>query len=334
MSLYRSIVRQSFIIAWKHKYLWVFGLFATLLASNFEIELINRFTNRQGATLYDWERWAQTGIFSPRAWGNMLELLKTDTGSTISLLVVLLVLVALFIALLWLSVVSQGALVNNAQKALANGSRLPSATERKHDTSTGFKEGRKHFWQLLGVNVIVRALVYLLALVTIAPIATPGNLSVAMSLLYFIIFIVLLAVALTLAFITKYAIAFIVLKNHSMGSSIVAGWKLFRDNWLVSLEMTFILFAISIIGSLAIILAVMIMAIPVALLYILSVVFGSFPIFLAVLVLGVLISIAVVVIGGSILTVVQTTAWVSLFTQLIGNKAPSSKLERVFGNIM
>ena len=119
-----------------------------------------------------------------------------------------------------------------------------------------------------------------------------------------------------------------------MGSSIVAGWKLFRDNWLVSLEMTFILFAISIIGSLAIILAVMIMAIPVALLYILSVVFGSFPIFLAVLVLGVLISIAVVVIGGSILTVVQTTAWVSLFTQLIGNKAPSSKLERVFGNIM
>jgi len=334
MSLYRTIIRQSFIIAWKHKYLWVFGLFATLLASNFEIELINRFTNRQGATAYDWQRWAQTGIFSPRAWGNLIEMFKADAGSSISMIVILLALAALFIVLLWLSVVSQGGLVNNAQKALANGNRLPSAAERKHDTSTGFKEGRKHFWQIFGLNVIVRIIVYVLALVTIAPIFAPGNLTVLSSILYFVVFIILLAVALVLAFMTKYAIAYIVLKNQTMGQAIASGWRLFMKNWLVSLEMTFILFAVSILGSLAIILAVMIMAIPVALLYILGVVFGSFPIFLAVLILGVLVSIAIVVIGGSILTVIQTTAWVSLFTQLVGNKAPASKLERVFNNIM
>ncbi len=334
MSLYRTIIRQSFVIAWKHKYLWVFGLFATLLASNFELELINRFTNRQGATAYDWERWAQTGVFSPRSWGNLIEMFKSDAGSTVSMIVVLLVLAALLIALIWISVVSQGGLVNNVQKALVNGSRLPSAAERKHDTSTGFKEGRKHFWQILGLNVVVRAIVYILALVTIIPIFAPGNLTVFSSILYFVIFIVLLAVALILAFMTKYAIAYIVLKNQSMKEAIVSGWKLFLKNWLISLEMTFILFAVSILGSLAIILAVMIMAIPVALLYILGVVFGSFPIFIAVLVLGVVISIAIVVIGGSILTVIQTTAWVSLFTQLVGNKAPASKLERVFNNIM
>lgn len=334
MSLYRSIIRQSFIIAWKHKYLWFFGLFATLLASNFEIELINRFTNRQGSTIYDWDRWAQTGIFSPRIWGNILGVAKTDPWSLVSMLVILLVLVGLLIFLLWLSIVSQGGLVNNASKALANGARLPSKSEKKHDTSIGFKEGRKHFWPVLGVNLLVRIIVYLLALVTIAPIALSAKLSVAMSLVYFVVFIVLLVVALILAFITKYAVAFIILKNHSFGESIVAGWKLFKSNWLVSLEMTIILFAISIIGSLALLLGVMIMAIPIAVLYFLSVVFASFPIFVAVLVLGLIISIAIVVIGGSILTVVQTTAWVALFESLVVGKSPESKLERVFGNVL
>ncbi len=334
MSLYRSIIRQSFIIAWKHKYLWFFGLFATLLASNFEIELVNRFTNRQASTIYDWERWAQTGIFNPSAWMRLGELAATDLWSFISLVVVLIIIVALIITLLWLSVVSQGALVYNANKALNENGKVLSVAERKHDTSIGFREGRKRFWPIIGVNLIVRAIVYVLAFISIIPVAIPGSVNVTMSLLYFIIFIVLLAVALVLAFITKYAVAFIVLKGQHMGQSMVSAWKLFKKNWLVSLEMTFILFAVTIVASIGLILAVLLAAIPVAMLYFLGAFLGSWLLFFASLVIGLIVSLAIVIIGGSIVTVMQTTAWVGLFNQLITGKAPESKLERVFGNVM
>lgn len=334
MTLYRSIIRQSFIIAWRHKYLWFFGLFATLMASNFEIELINRFTNRQANTIYDWQRWADTGIFNPQSWIQLGEMARVDTWSFISLMVVLLVIIAFVIGLIWLSTVSLGALVSNTNKALAENGKTLTVAERKHDTSVGFKEGRKRFWPIFGVNIIVRAIVYILAVVTIAPVAISEDLSVSMSLLYFIVFIILLAIALLMAFITKFAIAFIVLKGQSMGQSIVSAWKLFKKNWLVSLEMTLILFALTMVVSIALIVAVMLVAIPVVALYLLSVLVGSFALFIVSLIVGLLVSLAIVIIGGSFLSVIQITAWVSLFNQLISSKAPESKLERVFSNVM
>ncbi|MCX6793225.1 MAG: hypothetical protein NTY12_04325 [Candidatus Falkowbacteria bacterium] len=334
MSLYRSIIRQSFVVAWKHKYLWLFGLFATLLASNFEIELVNRFINRDNSTMYDWKRWADTGIFSSRAWYSFIDLAKADTTAFISLLVVFIVLIILLLAMLWLSVTSQGALVNNSLKALAEGSKTSTAAERKHDTAVGFKQGRKSFWPVLWVNVLVRVAVYILALVTLVPIFNGSTVSLTLAIVYFVVFIVLLAVALVLAFITKYAIAYIVLKNQSLGKAIKSAYKLFMDNWLVSLEMTFILFAISILFSLALILGVMVVAIPVTFVYIIGLLLNSFPLFLTMLIFGIIISLAIIVIGGAFVTVVQTTAWVHLFTQLNAGKAPESKLERVFSDVL
>lgn len=334
MSLYRSIIRQSFIVAWKHKYLWFFGLFATFLASNFEIELVNRFTNRQASTIYDWQRWADTGIFNPQSWMQLGTMAKTDPWSFVSLIIVMVVIIAFVIALIWLSTVSLGALVNNSSKALNEGTKVATKAEQKHDTSVGFKEGRKRFWPILGINIVVRVLVYLLALVTIAPVAISSNLSVPMSLLYFIIFILLLALALVIAFMTKYAVAFVVLKGQSMGQAMMSAWKLFKKNWLVSLEMTFILFALTLIATVAIIITVLIVAIPIVAMYLVSVFVGSFILYLVSLIIGLLISLGIVIIGGSFLTVVQTTAWVALFNQLVTGKAPESKLERVFSNVM
>jgi len=334
MSLYRSIIRQSFIVAWKHKYLWFFGLFATLLASNFEISLVNSFLNRNGQTMYDWKRWADTGIFKLEAWNSLINLAATDVWSFISLLLVFLILIGLLLVMLWLSVVSQGALVNNSQKALVEVGKVSTKAEIKHDTALGFKQGRKTLWPVLGVNVLIRAVVYILALVTLIPVFNTLNISLGLAILYFIFFVILFAVALVLAFITKYAIAFIVLKNKSLTDSIILAWTLFKNNWLVSLEMTFILFAISIIFSLAIILSVMIVAIPMALLYILSLWFGWFFLYVLTNILFIVLALGIVVIGGSFLTVVQTTAWVNLFAQLNSKTAPTSKLERVFSRVL
>lgn len=331
MSLYRSIIKQSFLTAWRHKYLWFFGLFATLLSSNFEIELVNRFTNRS-VTLYDWERWRETGIFSGRVWSNLLEIAKTDGGSFISLIIVTLIIIALFCALIWISVVSQVALVSNTSKA-AGIARKSTVAERRHDTSVGFQEGKKYFWPILLLNALVRVIVYGLALATLLPIMSLTSRGLGANLLYLLVFIVFLAIALALALIAKYAIAAIVLKRQSLKEAIVGSWHLFWNNWLVSLEMAFVLFALSIVVSFGIIVAVMLAAIPLVLLYFGSLALSSFILFVIVLILGIVISIGIVIIGGSILTVVQTTAWVSFYTQLTG-KGVDSKLQRVLGDTL
>lgn len=328
MSIYRSILKQAFAAAWQHKYLWFFGLFATLLASNFEIELVNRFFYRD-STPYDWQSWSATGVFSWQAWLSFFELAKTDTVSFFAILIVMLILIALCVALIWISIVSQVALVSNSNKALASGPKM-SAAERRHDTAVGFEEGRKHFWKVLWLNVLVRLVVYGLAALTLAPLAF-GQGGIALSLLYLALFIVFMVLALSVSLMAKYAIAAVIIKRQTMRTAILSAWNLFWNNWLVSLEMACVLFALSIVGSIAIIIAVLVLAIPLAVLYFLAFALAPYFVYLVLLTLGIILSVAVVIIGGSIITVIQTSSWVALYNQVSGRTKVVSKLERAFG---
>lgn len=326
MSFYHNIIRQSFITAWQHKYLWFFGLFATLLSSNFEFELVNRFTN-QGATPYDWQQWMNNGILSSKTWSNLLDLARTDTGSFVSLIILVLVLLILLITLLWLSVVSQSALVSNINKSIGS-----TKKQTRHDTAIGFQEGRRYFWPVLWLNVLVRVIVYGLATTAIVPVMmwSTGQ-GFAFSLVYLIIFVVFLTIALAVALIAKYSIAAITLKNQTFKEAITSSWQLFWKNWLVSLEMAFILFALSILATFSILIIVLMVAIPFALLYIITLALGSYILFVLAIIIAVIASLGIIIIGGSIVTVVQTTAWVTLYNQLNSRSGVQSKLERVFG---
>ncbi len=330
MTLYRSIIKQAFLTAWEHKYLWFFGLFATLLTSNFELELVQRFINRS-FTLYDLERWQETGIFSGQFWLNLGEIARTQPWSFASIILVLLILLALIAALVWLSVVSQVALVSNTNKALANGKKLTVA-ERRHDTSVGFVEGKRNFWPILGLNIGIRVVVYALALISLVPIINWGGRGLGANIAYLIVFIVFLAIALAISLMARYAIAAVVLKRETFAEAVTSSWNLFWANWLASLEMAFILFAVSVLSTFAIIIAVLVMAIPSALLFILTFIIGSAALYYLVLAVALLVSISIVIIGGSIVTVIQISAWVNFYNQLVGKSPVVSKLQRVFND--
>lgn len=328
MIFYRSIIRQAITIAWQHKYLWFFGLFATLLSSNFEIELVNRFTNG-GATPYDLQRWLDTGIFSPQTWQNFLQLAKSDTVSFISIIILIVVLAALAITIIWLAVVSQIALVSNSNKILSGAKK--SGVSKRHDTAVGLKEGRKYLWPVLGLNILVRAIVYGLAATTVIPVLLwASKQSLSFSVVYLVIFLIFFAIALAISLIAKYAIAAITLKGQTFSQAITSSWGLFWKNWLVSLEMAFILFAISLVATFTILLSILVLAIPVVFLLLLTFFLNSFALWILVVALGVIVFFTLLIVGGSIVTVIQTTSWVTLYNQLNG-KGVESKLERVFG---
>jgi hypothetical protein len=328
MILYRSIIRQAITTAWQYKYLWFFGLFATLLSSNFEIELVNRFTNA-GAAPYDFQRWLDTGIFNGQTWLSFFQLAQTDTVTFISIIILVVVLALLAITIIWLAIVSQVALVSSAHKIISGTKKLSSS--KSHDTSVGLQEGRKYFWPVLGLNVLVRAIVYGLAATTVIPVllwATKQTLS--FSFVYLVIFLIFFAISLAISLIAKYAIAAITLKGQSFSQAITSSWDLFWKNWLVSLEMAFILFATSILATFGILLVIAVIAIPLVFIILMMLWLNSFILWILSIALGVIIFFTILILGGSIVTVFQTTAWVNLYNQLNG-KGVESKLERVFG---
>lgn len=330
MTLYRSIIRQSIITTWQNKYLWFFGLFATLLASNFEVELVNRFLNQNEAPNYSWESFFSSGLFSNQAWQGFIQLAQTNLTSFMGILILLLVLGILAMALVWLSIVSQVALVSNSDKALASDSKKKSAL-MYHDISSGIKEGNRYFWPVLSLNILVRVIVYGLALITILPflIWAQGQ-GIGFGITYLFAFIIFLSIALALALMARYAIAAIVIKGKKIKAGIIQAWQLFWDNWLVSFEMAFILFAISLVSTFFIILAVLIIAIPFVVFYLIALYFDWYFLWVLAPMLAIILSISVVIIGGSIVTVFQTGVWVNLYNQLSGKTKTTSKLERMF----
>lgn len=315
MNLYRTILLESWKTTWNRKYLWFFGLFAALLGGGEYDVIFKALSGETGAGIIPgWQRISETGIFSSQALFNMGNILKTDPLSLIIPLIALLVVLALSAFLIWLSIVSQAALVNNSAAHLSN---------KKVDFKKGLAVGTGKFWTVFGLNASIRILIYILFLII-------GLLAIVTSFktVYIIAFIIFIPAALVLSFIAKYAVAYAVIKGKNFGGSIKDGCRLFADNWLISLEMAFILFLINILIGLGLVLIILALTIPflflVAALYKLASAAG----FWFIIAFASTLFLLIIAFVGAVLSSFQISAWTGLFMQL-ENKGEESKLVRI-----
>jgi len=327
MSLYRNILGQAWKITWRNKYLWFFGLFAALLGNGGEYEILFRgLSGDSGKDFFPgWRNIAETGVFSSGTLANISQLFRSDTFSMIILLIIGLVILVLFGFLVWLTIVSQVALVNNSAGVIAGKTR---------HFKDGVISGMKNFWPVFGLNIIIKAIIYLAFALIGLPIifsVFKGGWQIA-SVLYMVLFIILIPVAIAFSFMIKYAIAYVVIKGSGFLSAIREGWKLFTKNWLVSIEMAFILFLINFLVGLGIVLIILILAIPflflALILYKLMALIG----FWLVALIGLATFLLIIMIGGAGLATFQVSSWTGLFIELIG-KGGTSKITRVLDRI-
>ncbi len=135
--IYRPILKKAWLITWRFKYLWFFGLFAALLGSggiyNFDLSIDK--ASDQGTWLLQLKE-----LFSGNAFGDLGAGAAATGGVNIWLIILFLAVAALGIFLFWLSVVSQGALIHGAREA--NQGRTLFFSE-------AFDKGRKKFLSLL-----------------------------------------------------------------------------------------------------------------------------------------------------------------------------------------
>jgi hypothetical protein len=152
--------------------------------------------------------------------------------------------------------------------------------------------------------------------------------SAAANLFYVIAFIIFIPVALALSFIAKYAIAYIVIKGHGFMEAVKAGWQLFIKNWLVSVEMAFILFFINFFVGLLLVLTILTLTIPLLFLALAAYKLTSLAGLWIVAVLALTMLLAIIILGGAMLATFQISSWTGLFIELTG-KGGISKIIRL-----
>lgn len=324
MTLYRKILKQALSLSWKNKYLWFYGLFAAIIVGG-EYDIITKSLSGGQEIIDNFKTIASTNILSGQTFLTLKSLMLENPATFMVTIFVGLLLIALALFLIWVMITSETALVNNSANIL---------TGKKHQFNDGIQSGIKHFWPVLGYNLITKLVIYLgLILISLPVIFSAGKLSVVGSnFIYLIAFIVFLPIIIALSFIFKYAIAYRVIKERSFMESIRAGWDLFMANWLVSLEMAFILFFISFVVTILTALAWYVLAIPAIFFAVLANYIAPATSFWLLYIFPRVLYFLIIAYVGALLATYQVSAWTGLFIELIG-KGATSKLVRIFKNI-
>jgi hypothetical protein len=322
MFSYRSILKQAWAIAWKHKYLWFFGVFASLAVAGGSMEY--KFLSQSlGQGIVDNSYQNLNGLlamseFCQVIWLGLVDLFSQNIIIIINAFTILLLTLTLIFVFVWLAISSQAALVDSVKKLITPKKKLSILSVRE-----GLTVGSRHFWSVLGLNILIKILIsFAFFLVSLPLLFMVISDSYAFIVAYTILFVIFVPLAVSLSLIVKYAISCRVLENKSVMDSLEIAWKLFNKNWLISLEVALILFIISFVSSFAVLIVISILFFP---LLWLSVVFSiSWLTFLMLILI-----LVVAIIFGSLLTTFQIATWTDLYIQLKDKKG-LAKLERIF----
>ncbi len=319
-SLYRDVIKRALKVTWHHPKLWIFGFFATFLGLGGIFQVVAGQAVKSGAIFGQAAYNARVISLSGALVSSNLG--RINTLNLILLLGAVILCLALFAFAVWLAVASFGALISSAYAI---------DKKKKLNFWKNFTQGRAHFWRLLSVNLAGKFLIiFFLTAIGLLISLIIADSSILRSLLYFFVFLVLVAASLILSFLTIYASSFVVLKARGLRESIESAWELFRENWVVSFEAAAVIFALNILAQAIIFVALIVFSLPflVMLLLLYTSAAASAPV--VILALWIFTAVIFLILAGSFFSTFQIVAWTYIFDK-ISKGGVLSKLHRIFG---
>ncbi len=305
-SLYRKALGHSWKLAWQHKELWIFGLFAAVLGQMGILELLSKvtFASKKYAAL---ENLNPTPALKQIFFG--LKDLPWNIESGLLFIWLLVMLVGLIIFGVFVSIVSQGAIIHSASQSVKK-KTLP-------DTSKAWHAGVDHFWRLLSLNIakkaVIMGLAFIVSIATINVLHTGGTWDVVV---FFILFVLSMVIGLVISFLAVYAAGYVVVEEYSFTDSLKSAWRLFLDHWLVSIEVGLIIFAFNLVLILVLLAGLFTLLLHAVLLVGITVSTGILGIFNAGLFIEFIVFVGFIMFVASLFTVFSTTAWTYLFMKM------------------
>lgn len=310
------MLKEAFRLSWKYKYLWFFGLFAALVGSSGVLNVFVQIFASSGDN-YGFVRLAEV-LFSGQFFDSFPSLLSEGVSNIILFLLIIAFILILVLFVAWVALVSQTALISNS--GLLNAGKMA-------DFKSGLEKGVEKFWPILGLNALLKVFLLAGSVLVGMPYTLGIDNPVLMAFVYIVLFIIFLPIAVSMSFIIKYAMAYVVLKNKAFKESIMDAWTMFSKNWLVSLEMAFALFLIDFLFSLFIIFLILIFVAPIIFIALLASQTSALA-FSLIILFAFLIALVLMAVFRSVMTVFQVAAWTDLFVKL-GSEGFVSKLVRI-----
>lgn len=303
--LYRQALSHSWRLAWQHKSLWVFGMFAAFLGQMGFFELISR-TSLTATT-----RLSVFGVMDS-VWAILKVFISVDAKWQMPLdawmwLGWLTVAIGgIFLLLLFTAVASQGALIEATAFSVRKKS-LPNIGRCWH-------MGVNHFWRLLLINVcrwiIFCALVLFVSWATINVLL--GG-SVWDQILFVLLFVLTAVVGMVMSFLVIYTASYVVVEEFKLGKAIKHAWQLFLDHWLVSIEVGMIVLFLNVVVGLIVVLGFMITFLPTLISWFVALLTANAALWTAGIIVGALFFVLFIIFVGSVFTVFTTAVWTYLF---------------------
>ena len=231
---YTALVNRSFAIAWKHRYLWVFGFFAGL-GGNTLGNIGGRGGNEQAGRLFEW-----------------------TASHPVLLLVIIMGGVILWCVLTALQSLSFGALIG------ATGDLL---IDRANDFDRSLEAGFRYFWRVFGLQLLLGLTILGIVAITVIPplllllTKQTGLIILAVAWLVILALPFIAAVA-TATVVWDFALRFGVLRDRKAGNALGEGWRLFRNNLGRSAAVWGVMAALGLAFSFAVMLAVVMLGLP------------------------------------------------------------------------
>lgn len=322
--LYQDVLKRAWMVTKKYKALWFFGLFSAPIVNGGVFEFLYRSFQLDPLSSYNvfkgyGEAFAQMSVMR-----SVLQLLTTVTSSTSPsfpsvLLSVLIVTACLFLFVLM--VFSLDALISGVRSAFKN---TPLSIR------DGLRVGRTSFWQvaftLLASTLVMTGLLTVLR----ALFSVRTGVSTIVTGAALIGVLVVMATLIFVYFIAFYTIASLIIKRQQWTEALQEGFQLAKQHWLVSLELSLVLFIITLlVGLVGFAVIMLFIGLPFYFILYTAAVGLLLPVpAFFVMALQVLLNALVIGLWG-ILSVFQVSSWTMLYLQLQKNVAIQSRTAHI-----
>ncbi len=305
--LYREALSHSWQLAKEHKILWVFGLFSVFLGQMGILELLSKVgMSAAGRPIHlVWSNWFAFGKELVAGTAQM----KLPLDGWLWFISLMVVLVGFGLVFIFVSVVSQGALIKAAAVSVKH-KKLPNAGEEWH-------VGVEHFWRMFFINVIKKVTYCLMALpvgyVAYKLMFTSG---VGLSLLFLLVFVLAAFVGMVVSFLAVYAAGYVIVEEYGFWKAWGSAWKLFTSHWLVSFEVGLVILLMNIVLAVVVLFGMMIFFLPTLISWAIVNITGSAFLWLAGLMIGVGLNLLFIMLVASVFSVFVISTWTYLFMKM------------------
>jgi hypothetical protein len=230
MQFYTDIVKKSWQITWRHKTLWIFGVFAALWgAKGIEAEI------NSARRLASDSSPLNPSFWSAAQWESTIEQLTSLGSVTVSSILVglLLLIVGTMVVLSHIGIID--AFNQFAEK---------DAPSEQYALHHAFAAGKKHFWVVLSLHLIGKGLSYLLLGLIFMPLFFNGDLSASRVWWVLVGLLLYIPVSIVISIVTRHALNHAVLQHETVLASLRDGWNMFRQNIGVALELAVVMLCV------------------------------------------------------------------------------------------